>query len=312
MYNIIATVTIFVLLIVIVVVLLMYPKPIECPKPIGCPKPIDCAKKTKLSIMTFNIRREGNKSEKDPKNNWSNRKSGVVKLINNYLPDVLCLQESKKSQVDYMKLQLLSHFGTHSGYRSQEPITLGLYNNIFYNPRKFKKIKKGTFWLSESPNDKYSKLKDLEPRICNWIYLQFKSHPSQYIYILNTHLSSGGKKNNTIRDYEINVIVNFIKTLDKDIPIILCGDFNATVDESYIKNIPLVHSFKHINKQILSTKHGTSNHGFNGEIDGKHVDHIFVSSTLSKNILSSHVIHDRLHNGNIPSDHYPVLTSIIM
>lgn len=66
-----------------------------------------------MRIMTFNLRFE---NDQDGSNAWNYRRHWVVKLIEQYSPDILGTQEGRLSQLDYLE-ERLSGYGMHTASR---------------------------------------------------------------------------------------------------------------------------------------------------------------------------------------------------
>ena len=108
---------------------------------------------------------------------------------------------------------------------------------------------------------------------------------------INTHLDNEAPHETKLK--QATVITNFIKLYNKDVPIILTGDFNCNVGSLAGKHI-LLSGFDDSSEIAL---------GSNGSIGG--IDIIFTSNgdfTVYETIRDSSQI-----DGAAPSDHAPVI-----
>ena len=148
----------------------------------------------------------------------------------------------------------------------------------------------GTQWLSDTP-EQVSKYSDSTYyRIFTYALLERKSDGKQFMHI-NTHLDNEAPHETKLK--QATVITNFIKLYNKDVPIILTGDFNCNVGSLAGKHI-LLSGFDDSSEIAL---------GSNGSIGG--IDIIFTSNgdfTVYETIRDSSQI-----DGAAPSDHAPVI-----
>lgn len=172
-----------------------------------------------MKVMSFNILRgdwfwgwEGN-----------GRKDKIVDIMFINDPDVICLQEALKFQVDDIQ-DALHEYGSYGVGRSDGD-TKGEYCPIFYRLSRFDFLDSGTFWLSKTPNKAGStSWGSLAPRICSWVKLQDKTIDTPvFVYNAHTALFSENARNKSL-----DLI------LDKmECPYILAGDFNKNMNDSY-------------------------------------------------------------------------------
>ena len=97
-------------------------------------------------------------------------------------------------------------------------------------------------------------------------------------------------------------------------PIILVGDFNCSISSEPYKIFTTDKKMKLLNSENISEKkHEGSIGTFTGfDINAKPkepIDFIFVSPNI---IVKSHKSLDQTIDGKLPSDHYPVITEVIL
>ena len=113
-----------------------------------------------LRVMSFNIRYG---SANDGKDSWTNRQVLVVKVIKAFDPDLMGTQETLPFQAVYLNEQLPAY--TYIGW-SRDQNEAGEQCGIFVRKERFEIIESGQFWLSETPDEKFSKSWDSSlPRV---------------------------------------------------------------------------------------------------------------------------------------------------
>lgn len=248
-----------------------------------------------FNIMTYNIRYN---NPGDSVNAWPNRKEWVKQLVQFYDTDILCVQEALHDQVTY----LLDGLGFMlEGVGRDDGKEMGEYSAILYNNKRFKKIRSGHFWLSETP-EKPSKGWDAQiVRICTWIQLRDNKGGSEF-FVFNTHYDHIGE---LARLNSSKLIKEKITSIAGKAPVILTGDMNATPETPIIATLK---SFLKDAKEVSKTPPYGSEGTFNGfKWDSKlenRIDYIFVNTAVE--VLKFGVLADS-KNQRYPSDHLPVL-----
>lgn len=253
-----------------------------------------------LNIMTFNMKFENLNSEnKELFHTFENRKKGIKNSFYKYNIDVIGSQELQKWQLEeLMKIlgEKWSYFGVSRDGKSGET------NAIIFDTRKVKFLDGNTIWLSETPNIIGSKSwESNKPRIVT--YVKFKHIKTQKeFYVFNTHLDN---KSKLAREKGLNIIINEMNKF-QNYPIILTGDFNASINSPELNYLTLNEVFKDSFEPFEEFKvNGKTTHGFNGGIVGKPIDFIFFNKYKFK-LLETKIIRDMYKNKYFLSDHYPV------
>jgi len=255
-----------------------------------------------IKIMTYNIRC-GYCEDSSDVNNWSERKYLVAYIIKNHNPDLIGLQEAEMFQVKEL-IEMLDEYDWY-GVSREDGKEGGESTAILYRKKRFTLEEKRTLWLSETPEIvskgwdgafkrtvTIAKLKDLIS--------------SKEFYYFNTHLDHIGE---VARTESSKMIVNEIGKYSTEYSVILSGDFNYRYSSDGYKIL----SSKLVDAKTISEKESGSNITFNGfgndiQPDNK-IDFIFVNDKI--NVLN-HIVDTTLFNGLYPSDHYPVVTEIIL
>ncbi|GGI25448.1 endonuclease/exonuclease/phosphatase family protein [Pedobacter mendelii] len=253
-----------------------------------------------LIIGTFNIRFD---NPRDSGNLWVNRAPIVANLIRFHQFDVLGVQEGLKNQLDDISTALPEY--ARYGKGRDDGKDAGEHSAIYYKKDRFKLIKSGDFWLSETP-DLPGKGWDATccNRICSWVYLEDLTTKKQF-YTFNVHFDHQGV---VARKESSKLILKKINEIAGNKPVLLTGDLNGGRDSEWYKTIA--------NSAVLidvSTKvkfpyaNNSSSNGFRTPRGQSVIDHIFMSKqfvAIRWGILTD------TYFGKFPSDHFPVLAEV--
>ena len=187
---------------------------------------------TDISVISFNIRVD---NAADGTNVWRNRRDAVVTMIERERPMLLGLQEAQPHQITYLSEHCPDYawygLGRDTGkvppatdsYAAEETMA------IFWRTAELELLDKGTFWLSETP-DQVSKGWDASyRRTCTWAGFRHKKS-GQTCYFFNTHLDNDGK---VAREESIKLLVSRVKTINSKRRVsFLTADFNSNVTDA--------------------------------------------------------------------------------
>ena len=187
---------------------------------------------TDISVISFNIRVD---NAADGTNVWRNRRDAVVTMIERERPMLLGLQEAQPHQITYLSEHCPDYawygLGRDTGkvppatdsYAAEETMA------IFWRTAELELLDKGTFWLSETP-DQVSKGWDASyRRTCTWAGFRPKKS-GQTCYFFNTHLDNDGK---VAREESIKLLVSRMKTINSKRRVsFLTADFNSNVTDA--------------------------------------------------------------------------------
>lgn len=251
-----------------------------------------------IKVMTYNIRYD---NPGDGVNAWSNRKRKVVDLIKKYDPDLIGIQEALLHQLDDIVEGAPDY--EFYGVGRDDGKEKGEYSAILYKKSKFDLLEKNTIWLSETPNVPGSKSWDAAiTRILTSTILKEKSSGFEFRF-LNTHFDHIGKE---ARKQSAELIRKTIANSqkDKNLPLILSGDFNIERTEP-----PYGILTQKEKPQLFDTKPASDSTGtfcgFKvGEMECRAIDFIFYNKGWKTK--SYEVIQDN-DGTNYPSDHLPVI-----
>lgn len=278
-------------------------------------KPINFIRKDEESlslhkIMTCNIRVA--LPQDDEKGlGWNDRKNLVARVIENHKPDIICLQEVIKVQMDDMRnfFPKFSSFGFEGP--EMDPIPEGYHwiakNPIMYCRRRYELTGGGTYWLSENPLEGGSKSwGTARARNVNWIRLKEKLTGKEF-RIINTHLDHISQE---AREVQMEMILKEASQYLKNFPQILSGDFNTNAANRVLtitKKNGWMDSYKaiHGSSDPGFTYHAFKGHRYTGKTEGNQdnsrIDFILTRGNITAK--DAEVIRDS--DGDFyPSDHF--------
>ena len=258
-----------------------------------------------LNVMTFNIRLN---TASDSLNAWPYRKDIAASEVNFYDIHILGVQEALYDQMQDMQQRLTKY--KHGGVGREDGKTKGEFSAIFYDTTRLKCLKDATFWLSQTPETVGSKGWDAAlPRIVTWCFFEDKFSHKQF-YAFNTHFDHMGKQ---ARAESAKLLLQKVKEIAGDLPVIVTGDFNATYEDEPIKIITNKNNPDHLidTKEISQTPHYGPTGTFTGfkskEVSDKAIDHIFIKNKVT---VLKHATLSESWNGRFSSDHFPVLAVV--
>lgn len=260
---------------------------------------------TELSILTLNIRRDRGD---DGINNWEFRRDLIARILTRHDPDVAVFQEVLSHQLT----DLISFLPEYewAGVGRDDGAEGGEFSPIFY--RGLTSARQGTFWMSDTPEVPSSTWPGMT-RICTW--LEFSRAASFALF--NTHL-------------EYQYVSTQLKSVDllrqktefysPEHPILLTGDFNFNPGTAPYKSLARFFrdSFPTFSP-ALETEDGNpaTCHEFTGRTDSPptgagRIDYIWYRGAVA--VTDFRILTDRsgAAPGVFPSDHWPVMCTIIL
>lgn len=255
-----------------------------------------------MNIISFNIRYN---TPNDGINAWPNRIEMATGLLRFHEADIFGLQEALHGQIMDVQKELPEYAWFGVGREDGEKG--GEFSPIFYKKSEFILLKNGTFWLSETP-EKPSKGWDAAlNRIVTWGQFQSKVTGKQFL-VFNTHFDHIGKE---ARKNSADLIGKKIKemTSNKNLPVIVTGDFNLTPDTEPIQRLKrFVKDSREVTEEPPYGPVGTYN-GFKLETDlsTNRIDYIFVYGAID---VLKYAALAEIKDQRFPSDHLPVFAKV--
>ncbi|HEY0898035.1 MAG TPA: endonuclease/exonuclease/phosphatase family protein, partial [Sphingobacteriaceae bacterium] len=240
----------------------------------------------------------------DSGNLWVNRAPVVANLIRYHDFDVFGTQEALKTQLDDLS-RALPQYERYGKGRS-DGREGGEFSAIFFKKDQFKLLKKGDFWLSETP-DKPSLGWDATccNRICSWVQLQ-DARSGKKFYVFNAHFDHQGK---VARVESAKLMLKKIAEIAGQEPVVLTGDFNGDHNSEWyltLANSPKLKDTYKLVKDPYANNSSFNAFGTNFKSAGI-IDHIFISGHFTA--LKWGLLTDTYY-GKYPSDHFPVVTEL--
>ncbi|WP_342647894.1 endonuclease/exonuclease/phosphatase family protein [Mucilaginibacter sp. CSA2-8R] len=254
-----------------------------------------------LTVATYNLRMI---TTNDTGNLWMNRAPVVAELIRYHDFDVFGTQEGYQNQLDDI-IKILPQY-QRSGVGRDDGKDKGEHSAILFKKDKFKLLNHGDFWLSQTP-EKPSLGWDATccNRICSWVYLQDLQSKRKF-YFFNAHYDHQG---NIAREESSKLIMQRIKSIAGNEPVVLTGDLNGGRNSTWYQRIATSGWLKDAYTQV---KYPYANNGsfnsFGSNLKSDEViDHIFTTGNFK--VLRWGLLTDSYH-GKYPSDHFPITAQI--
>ena len=256
-----------------------------------------------MKVASYNLRYD-NKNDSLNGNGWEQRSPAVIALIRFHDFDIFGTQEGLKNQLDDISNALPQY--ARYGRGRDDGIDKGEHSAIFYKKEEFTLLKKGDFWLSQTP-DKPSLGWDATccNRICSWVQLQHKKSGKK-IFFFNVHYDHQGV---VARKESSKLILKRIKEIAGKSPVIFTGDFNGSTSTEWYQTVA--------NSGILTDTYNevkfpyANNASFNAfgraRQSNEIIDHIFVTDQLK--VIKWGLLTDTYY-GKFPSDHFPVMVEL--
>ncbi|MBN1984770.1 MAG: endonuclease/exonuclease/phosphatase family protein [Prolixibacteraceae bacterium] len=256
-----------------------------------------------MNIISFNIRYN---TPNDGENAWPNRIEMVSGLLQFHDADIFGLQEALIGQIEDVKNQLPEY--EWFGVGRDDGKEGGEFSPVFYDPAKFILLKHGTFWLSETP-EKPSKGWDAAlNRVVTWGKFQSKVTGKQFLFF-NTHFDHRGVE---ARKNSASLIYKKIREMvqDKNLPVILTGDFNLTPDTEPIQLLKkYMADSREVSEEPPYGPVGTfQSFNIDAPMENR-IDYVFVYGGVK--VLKYAVLTD-FRDHRFPSDHLPVFAKVVL
>lgn len=250
-----------------------------------------------IKVVSFNVRCA---SANDGTNSWKYRYPASAMMIMDQKPDIFGVQEALDYQIKYLEEYCGNY--TSVGVGREDGKNEGEHMSIFYNKKKIKLLKWGTYWLSETPEKPSMGWDAACMRTATWALMKDKDSGKKFFYV-NTHLDHMGWE---ARKNGLALIVNRIGEMNpKGLPMILTGDFNMTIDRPEFDDLKT--KMKNAREEAVKTDHHSTFNGWGK--GGDIIDYIwykgFSSCTEYETITKPYMERTYI------SDHYPVRATLI-
>lgn len=256
-----------------------------------------------VTVATWNIRYN---NPGDGVNAWPNRKDRVLEQIRKADPEILCLQEVLKNQLDDLAKALPGYAWTGAG--RDDGKEAGEYVPVFYLDKLFDQLESGHFWLSENPEVPGKLGWDAAcPRMVTWLSLN-NTKTGDTLFIFNTHLDHVGV---VAREKGSQMLAEKARSLADGHPMIITGDFNSTPTDIAYETM-FFNLFSDSRSKSVNPPEGPE-YTFTGfdatNPPGGRIDYIFIQN-ISEVVNYKTV--PKTVNGYYNSDHLMVVTVLRM
>jgi len=247
-------------------------------------------------VMSYNI-----KNSYQDYDGWLERREEIIKLINDYQPALIGMQEVDNDWLDYLE-ENLDDYGSYSVGRDSGS-SYDEHNSIFYLKSRFKLIEGKTYWLSETPTQESRGWDGACNRIASAVTLIDKE-TGKTINHYNTHLDH---ESDIAREKGYQLIKELIA--DSKENAILTGDFNEIDWSDLYKQAAT--DFTDVKSIATETMDfGTIN--YFTKFNFKHypaIDYIFTTKGDFE-VERYAVVVGYNHNGLPISDHFPIFSDL--
>ncbi|WP_405933108.1 endonuclease/exonuclease/phosphatase family protein [Streptomyces sp. NBC_00827] len=257
----------------------------------------------RLEVMTFNLRFA---STTEP-NSWTARRPAIRALLLQERPHVIGTQEGVHQQLLDIEADLGPHYdwiGTGSAGGTRDEIMA-----VFYDTRRVTPVEREHFWLSDTPDVVGSNTWGADSiRMVTWVRFRDLGAGGREFYFLNTHLDNASQN---ARARSAALIGERIAGLDRSLPVLVTGDFNAAAHESPVYDTMLRAGLVDTwdtaaeRSRLYATFHGYRPLA----PDGDRIDWILATPgvTAHRSTINTFSL-----NGQSPSDHLPVQATLTL
>lgn len=243
----------------------------------------------KTRIISFNIR-----CCDDPDGYLiSERAPRLKKVLEELDADIIGLQEYSELWEEYLPSMLGEKYEFFNKYRAVDSLES---TPLLWNKEKFECLKKGYFWLSDTPEVESRGWDESIwncHRICTYAVLKMKE-TGECLTVINTHFGFGDKGQKDSAD----LIWKYSMKIS-EYPTFIIGDFNMT--PASVGYAEMVKHFRDVNMLTIQDMRITY-HGYDpSKVADQHIDYCFIDQNIHPVFMK--VIDDTV-DGKFPSDHY--------
>ncbi len=258
-----------------------------------------------IKAATYNVRYDA-AADATNGDSWTERKGAVAKLILDHDFDIVGTQEANDMQMPELAELLPEYDYIYHPYGNTQ--RYGHNCITFFKRDKYELLDKGTFWYSPTPDVESVGWDATDYRLCNWGKFRDKATGREFFYF-NSHLYWRLEE---ARAKSGAVLVEKIKEIAGEKPVIAVGDYNSRPETPQVKDIlSLMNDAYAISETTPAGSFDTDLGGGNfvGPANGR-IDFIFVSKGIR--VKDYTVVEDKRANGHYPSDHLPIVCNLVV
>ena len=256
-----------------------------------------------LRLMAYNIRLD---LASDGANAWANRRQWVAAQVLWLRPDIFGMQEVLPNQKADLATALpgyrLFGGGRDDGKERGEASPIG------FDTRRFQFKDGGMFWLSPTPEIPSKGWDAAYPRVVTWVRLRIRG-TRQDLLAINTHWDHIGV---VARQQSSAQMARWIAANARRCdPVMVFGDFNAEIDSAEMRGLtqgtlPL-RDARAASKSAPFGPRGTFNDFKAAPTESRTIDHFLIDGRID---VEGYAVFSQVIDGQVPSDHYPVLVDL--
>lgn len=252
-----------------------------------------------LKVMSYNIRMG---IAKDGTNSWEFRCPATIAMLKDQQPDIFGVQEAFEFQIKFIEEYCRNYRSV--GVGRDDGKKKGEYMSIFWNKKRIKLIKWGTFWLSETPDEPSKGWDAYCRRTATWALMKDKKTGRKFYYV-NTHLDHKGKE---AQKNGLKLIVDRIESINpQGYPMVLTGDFNIKPDNAALTDLDArMQSARKV--APVTDSHNTFN-GWSVKPTDSVIDYIYISGFSA--CPEYQTVTKKYADKQFVSDHYPIFARLI-
>jgi endonuclease/exonuclease/phosphatase family metal-dependent hydrolase len=254
-----------------------------------------------LDVMTFNLRFA---STTEP-NSWAARRPATRELLRRREPAVIGTQEGLYHQLRDIAADLAPHYdwigtGRAGGSRDE-------FMAVFYDTRRLAPVEYDHFWLSDMPELIGSNAwGGACVRMVTRVRFRDLRDDGREFHFLNTHLDNASQY---ARERGAALTARRIAGLDRSLPLLVTGDFNAAAHRNPVYDTMLDAGL--VDTWETAAERGPLYGTFHGYLplvpDGDRIDWILATPGVR---VHRAAINTFSLKGQFPSDHLPVQASL--
>nr|MDO8084159.1 endonuclease/exonuclease/phosphatase family protein [Candidatus Sigynarchaeum springense] len=263
-----------------------------------------------IRVVTYNIRL-GVAHEKNPANNWVNRRDAFCTYVSSLDADIIGVQEAYQFQLEDIKARVNALSGStgriykYTGFGRDDGVHGGEHSAIFFDATRFSFLDGDTFWLSPTPDYPSKQWDPRNYRVCTWARLVRVETGAQLV-VFNTHYATSGYA--TFHEPASRLIKERMALHAGGLPVFLMGDFNM-----YNTTLPAFDILLHGGTiPLVDTYTGPITFSYAPDFDAlystpsnRKIDFILVNSLVAVNNCT--ILRAWYGANQTYSDHYPVV-----
>ncbi|MDR3313250.1 MAG: endonuclease/exonuclease/phosphatase family protein [Oscillospiraceae bacterium] len=243
-----------------------------------------------LTVMSFNVWTD--------KNTLQARTNGVMQTILKEMPDSVGLQEAHARWRLTFAWELRERYGMACWIGRDFAFDEGV--PILYNKEKYRLLRQGVFWLSETPDVVSGGWDTVHNRIAGYAVLQDKQTGFTYVHF-NTHFDNLSA---LARENSATLLLERIQEFG-DLPVVITGDLNTTSTQPPVQTL-LTGGLRDTRELATVTDTGATMN-----IEGATpIDFVLVDD-YTQSVQEFKVIREQ-YDGRYPSDHYAVCATFTL